>query len=77
MVKTAGFQVINPLRDFVWNQNIKLPVGLMRGYMEGLQFLPQKENLIDRLVHRSHIVICFGEGCRLTQSMNCQRPGIQ
>ncbi len=46
MVKTAGFQVIKTLEDFVWNQNIELPVGLTREYMEGLQFLPQKENLI-------------------------------
>ena len=46
MVKTAGFQVIKTLEDFVWNQNIELPVGLTREYMERLQFLPQKENLI-------------------------------
>ena len=46
MVKTAGFQVIKTLEDFVWNQNIELPVGLTREYMEGLQFLPRKENLI-------------------------------
>ncbi len=46
MVKTAGFQVIKTLEDFVWNQNIELPVSLTREYMENLQFLPQKENLI-------------------------------
>lgn len=46
MVKTAGFQVIKTLEDFIWNQNIELPVGLTREYMERLQFLPQKENLI-------------------------------
>ncbi len=46
MIKTAGFQVIKTLEDFVWNQNIELPVGLTKEYMEGLQFLPQKENLI-------------------------------
>lgn len=46
MVKTAGFQVIKTLEDFVWNQNIELPIGLTREYMEGLQFLPRKENLI-------------------------------
>ncbi len=46
MVKTAGFQVIKTLDDFVWNQNIELPVGLTREYMEELRFLPQKENLI-------------------------------
>jgi len=46
MVKTAGFQVIKTLEDFIWNQNIELPAGLTREYMERLQFLPQKENLI-------------------------------
>lgn len=46
MVKTAGFQVIKTLEDFIWNQNIELPVGLTREYMEELQFLPRKENLI-------------------------------
>lgn len=46
MVKTAGFQVIKTLEDFVWNQNIELPLGLTREYMAGLQFLKQKENLI-------------------------------
>ncbi len=46
MVKTAGFQVIKTLEDFIWNQNIELPVGLTQAYMEQLQFLPRKENLI-------------------------------
>lgn len=46
MVKTTGFQVIKTLEDFVWNQNIELPAGLTREYMEGPQVLPQKENLI-------------------------------
>ena len=46
MVKIAGFRVIKPLEEFVWNQSIELPVGLTREYMEGLQFLPQRENLI-------------------------------
>lgn len=46
MVKTAGFQVIKTLEDFVWNQNIELPAGLTRAYMEELQFLVPKENLI-------------------------------
>jgi hypothetical protein len=40
MVKTAGFQVIKTLEDFVWNQNIELPVGLTREYMEVTQLLP-------------------------------------
>lgn len=46
MVKTAGFQVIKTLDDFMWNQGIELPVGLTREYMEGLQFLKPRENLI-------------------------------
>lgn len=46
MVKTAGFQVIKTLEDFIWSQTIELPAGLTRAYMEGLQFLPRKENLI-------------------------------
>ena len=46
MVKTAGFQVIKTLDDFVWNQGIELPVGLTRKYMEDLQFLKPRENLI-------------------------------
>ncbi len=46
MVKTAGFQVIKTLEDFIWNQNIELPVGLTQAYMEQLQFLARKENLI-------------------------------
>ena len=46
MVKTSGFQVIKTLDDFVWNQGIELPVGLTREYMEGLQFLKPRENLI-------------------------------
>lgn len=46
MVKTAGFQVIKTLDDFVWNPNIELPAGLTREYMEGLEFLKPRENLI-------------------------------
>lgn len=43
MVKTAGFQVIKTLDDFVWNQGIELPVGLTREYMEQSQ-RPQRDN---------------------------------
>lgn len=32
VVKTAGFQAIKTLEDFVWNQNIELPLGLTREY---------------------------------------------
>jgi DNA replication protein DnaC len=46
MVKTAGFRVIKTLEDFVWNTEIELPNGLTREYMEDLQFLTPKENLI-------------------------------
>ena len=34
------------LDDFIWNNAIELPKGLTREYMEGLSFLPQRENLI-------------------------------
>ena len=46
MVKTAGFQVIKTLEDFVWNRNIELPSGLTQEYMVELDFLKRKENLI-------------------------------
>ena len=46
MVKTAGFQVIKTLEDFVWNRNIELPSGLTQEYMVELDFLKGKENLI-------------------------------
>ena len=46
MVKTAGFQVIKTLEDFVWNRSIELPSGLTQEYMVELDFLKSKENLI-------------------------------
>ena len=46
MVRTAGFNVLKTLDDFVWNPQIQLPTGLTREYMEGLKFLDPKENLI-------------------------------
>ena len=46
LVKTAGFNVIKTLEDFVWTGSIELPNGLDREYMESLQFIPAKENLI-------------------------------
>lgn len=46
MVKLAGFRVIKTLDDFVWNSAIELPAGLTREYMENLDFLASKENLI-------------------------------
>ena len=46
MVKIAGFRVIKTLDDFVWRTEIELPKGLTREYMEELNFLKAKENLI-------------------------------
>ena len=46
LVKTAGFNVIKTLEDFVWTGSIELPNGMDREYMESLQFIPAKENLI-------------------------------
>ena len=46
MVRTAGFNVLKTLDDFVWNPQIQLPTGLTREYMESLKFLDPKENLI-------------------------------
>lgn len=46
MVKIAGFRVIKTLDDFVWRSEIELPKGLTREYMEELNFLKAKENLI-------------------------------
>ena len=46
MVKTAGFQVLKTLDDFVWSHNIAMPEGLNKESMVGLSFLPRKENLI-------------------------------
>ncbi len=46
MVKTAGFHVIKTLDDFVWKPEIELLSGLTQKYMEKLDFLKEKENLI-------------------------------
>ncbi len=46
MVKIAGFRVIKSFDDFVWKGDIELPGGLTLEYMETLQFLVPKENLI-------------------------------
>lgn len=46
IVKTAGFRVIKTLDDFAWKQGIELPQGLTREYMENLDFMKAKENLI-------------------------------
>lgn len=46
MVKIAGFRVLKTLDDFEWKPAIELPHGLTRNYMEDLQFLAPKENLI-------------------------------
>ena len=46
MVKTAGFRVRKTLDDLLWPPAIELPSGLTAEYMEELQFLTPKENLI-------------------------------
>ena len=46
MVKTARFRVLKTLDDFIWSPNIALPAGLTQEYMESLQFLEPKENLV-------------------------------
>lgn len=46
MIKIAGFQVIKTLEEFIWNSNMELPSGLTKEYIEELQFLKPKENLI-------------------------------
>ena len=46
MVRNAGFNVIKTAEDFVWSHSVALPNGLTREYMEQLQFIPKKENLI-------------------------------
>ena len=46
MVKTAGFRVLKTLDDFVWSSATQLPSDLTVEYMEKIQFLSRKENLI-------------------------------
>ncbi len=46
MVKTAGFRVIKTSEDFEWKSGVALPNGLSRDYLENLDFLSAKENLI-------------------------------
>ena len=46
MVKTAGFNVVKTLDDYVWTRDIELPSGLTREYMTEFSFLQKKENLI-------------------------------
>lgn len=46
MVKTAGFNVIKTLDEFVWNKTIELPGGMMQNSMASLSFIDRKENLI-------------------------------
>lgn len=46
MIKQADFRVIKTLDDFEWKKDIELPVGLTRKYMEELEFIDEKENLI-------------------------------
>ena len=46
MVRTAGFNVVKTLEDFIWTKAMELPNGLTRQYMEDLSFIEKKENLI-------------------------------
>lgn len=46
LVKTAGFQVLKTLDEFIWKPEIELPSGLTKECIEGLRFLTPKENLI-------------------------------
>ena len=46
MVRTAGFNVLKTLDDFIWSKAMELPNGLTRQYMEDLRFIEKKENLI-------------------------------
>lgn len=45
-VKTAGFQVIKTLSDFIWKPTIEIPNGITREEMESAAFVHKKENLI-------------------------------
>ena len=85
MVKTAGFRVMKTLDDFIWNNAIELPKGLTREYMEGLSFLPQRENLIfmgtvgTGKTHLGHSHCAQGVSGRpqsslLHGSVSCQHP---
>lgn len=42
MVKTAGFNVVKTLDDYVWTRDIELPNGLTREYMTELSFLQRR-----------------------------------
>lgn len=46
MVKTAGFQVLKTLDEFIWKSEIELPNGVSAEYIEGLRFIEPKENLV-------------------------------
>ena len=46
MVKKAGFRVLKTLDDFVWGISMEIPNGLTQEYMEDLDFISRKENLI-------------------------------
>jgi len=35
LVKTAGFQVLKTLNEFIWKPEIELPSGLTKEYIEG------------------------------------------
>jgi DNA replication protein DnaC len=78
MVKTAGFRVIKTLEDFVWNSDIELPNGLTQEYMEDLQFLAPKENLIFMGTvgtGKTHLATAIAlKACQEGRRVPCQYP---
>lgn len=46
MVRTAGFNVLKTLDDFIWTKAMELPNGLTHQYIQDLRFIEKKENLI-------------------------------
>lgn len=46
LVKSALFPVYKTMDDFVWNQNIDIPQGITKEYIENCEFLDTRENLI-------------------------------
>lgn len=46
LVKTAGFQVLKTMDEFVWKPEIDLPNGISTEYIDELRFIAPKENLI-------------------------------
>lgn len=45
-VKSAGFDVVKTIEDFMWNDSIDIPNSITKGDIEDLSFVDKKENLI-------------------------------